>query len=114
MGKNKIIIKRSSDKLNASFSSKDIPNLTYLDKRYLSDFLTYIIKSMYYRASYKDTFSKQPTNEVEFDFYGSYCYVYLGYLKTSYLFNNTDSGHGFEYFFKNLKSVIPNYEDYLQ
>jgi len=113
MGKIKIIINKDFGKLNASFSSEDIPNFTYLDKRYLSDFLTHI-KSMHYRASYKDIFSKKPTNEVEFDFYGSCCYVYLGYLKTSYLFDNTDSGHSFKHFIENLKSVIPNYEDYLQ
>ena len=112
MEKNKIIIKRDSEKLNARFLSTDIPKFTYLDKRYLSDFLTYI-KSMHYRASYKDIFNKTATHDVEFDFYGSCCYVYLGDLKTSYLFNYLDNRLNSKYFIENLKSVIPNYEDYL-
>lgn len=113
MGKNIIVIKRDSEKLKASFLSTDVPKFTYLDKRYLSDFLTYI-KSMHYRASYKDIFSKNATHEVEFDFYGNSCYLYLGDLRTSYLFNNVDNGFNFKHFIENLKSVIPNYEDYLQ
>ena len=111
---NKIIIKRDSDRLKARFFSTEVPRFTNLDKRYLGDFLTYL-ESMKYRTSYEDTYDTLGLTEVKFDFYYSgCCYVYLGGVQTSYLFENIDNGFGFEHFLKDLKLAIPNYEDYLQ
>ena len=113
MDKNQIIIEQDSEKLMASFSSTDIQKFTSLDKRYLSDFLTYL-KNMYYRSSYNDLFKRSATHQVEFEFFSDSCYLYLGDLQTTFLFKSIDNGFKFEHFIESLKSVIPNYEDYLQ